>query len=88
MDSQNLLSTFDDLIPKLGNMSEEENKLYIVSAHGAKSALSNIRESELSNIALKLEIAGKDKNVAIIVAETPAFVAALRSLVDSLEKKS
>jgi len=47
-----------------------------------KSALANIGETKLSDTALKLEQAGREQNIAVITAETPAFMDALRLLID------
>jgi signal transduction histidine kinase/CheY-like chemotaxis protein len=55
---------------------------YITAVHGMKSALANINETELSGIALRLEQAGKERNLAVITEETPAFLDALRFLIE------
>jgi HPt (histidine-containing phosphotransfer) domain-containing protein len=67
---------------KQGNYSDEDLKLYIINVHSMKSALANIRETELSVLASKLEKAGHDSDNAFITEETPVFLSALRAVVE------
>jgi len=55
---------------------------YIINVHAMKSALANIGETELSNFALKLEKAGREQNTAVMSGDTPAFLTALRSIIE------
>jgi len=50
-----------------------------------KSALANIGETKLSGDALNLEQAGREQNLAVITAETPGFLDALRVLIDKFK---
>ena len=63
---------------------EEDIKAYIINVHGMKSALANIGQLGLSAVAYKLEHAGRDNQTDVMIAETPAFLAALRAFVDEL----
>jgi HPt (histidine-containing phosphotransfer) domain-containing protein len=47
-----------------------------------KSALANIGEIELSAVARKLEEAGRKQKTTFILEETPAFLTALRTVVE------
>jgi putative lipoic acid-binding regulatory protein len=47
-----------------------------------KSALANIGEAGLSAIAFKLEKAGRSEDITVMTAETPAFLEALRGVID------
>jgi signal transduction histidine kinase/DNA-binding response OmpR family regulator len=67
---------------KQGNYSGEDIKLYIINVHSMKSALANIRETELSALASKLEKAGHDSDNEFISEETPVFLSALRAVVE------
>jgi CheY-like chemotaxis protein len=58
---------------------------YIINVHALKSALANIGETELSGLAKELERAGRDKNIAFISKETPAFLSGLLALVEKLK---
>jgi len=53
-----------------------------------KNILVNIDETELSNVALKLEQAVQKKDFALIITETPAFIDSLRKVCEKLEAKS
>ena len=59
-------------------------RTYIINTHGMKSALANIKEMELSGVAMKLEAAGREKRFEIIMEETPAFLASLRAFAEKL----
>ncbi len=54
---------------------------YVISVHSMKSALANIGEYELSDSALKLELAGRDKNIPVIMTETPKFLEQLEDVI-------
>jgi HPt (histidine-containing phosphotransfer) domain-containing protein len=60
---------------------DESLKMYTINAHAMKSALANIGEAELSQVALRLEQAGRGRDLAAIAAETPDFLEALRAVV-------
>ena len=57
---------------------------FTIFTHGMKSALANIGEYELSDIAFRLEKAGRSNEPDIIAAETPAFLDRLRAVADTL----
>ncbi|MCL2765697.1 MAG: response regulator [Treponema sp.] len=96
LDAKNTINVLNELTPKLQgvnprvnpNLNDEELELYVITVHGIKSALANISENKLSDDALKLEQAGNNRNFAVIVNETPAFIDALQSLLNiiNLEK--
>ena len=68
-----------------GGYGDEDNlRSYIINVHGMKSALANIKETELSAAALKLETAGREGLIGTIEADTPAFLASLRSFVGTI----
>jgi len=64
----------------------EDIKDYTIITHSMKSALVNIEEQELSDIAYKLEQAGKNKIIDVISSETSDFILSLRVLTDNLIK--
>ncbi|MDR0441995.1 MAG: response regulator [Treponema sp.] len=67
--------------------SAEDIRLFTINVHAMKSALANIGEKELSAFALSLEQAGREKNTAVMSAETPAFLAQLRSTIEKLNSQ-
>jgi PAS domain S-box-containing protein len=62
----------------------EDIQSYIIIVHSMKSALANIGEAELSSIAGGLEEAGRERNILLISEKTPAFLAALREVIEKL----
>jgi PAS domain S-box-containing protein len=59
--------------------------MFIINIHGMKSALANIGEDELSDIAARLEQAGRDKNIKYILSELPTFMEMLYEVIRRLE---
>ena len=86
-DALKSIKALDAICEKRGVYSNEDIRRYSVHVHGMKSVLANIGRAELSNIALKLETAANNGNIEVIVSETPAFISALRALVDELTPK-
>jgi PAS domain S-box-containing protein len=84
-DAKSAVNTLENLVPKIGNLNDEEAQLYNTTIHGIKSALANIGENELSGIALRLEQAGKDRDIGVMSNETPALVKALKILIEKLK---
>jgi signal transduction histidine kinase/DNA-binding response OmpR family regulator/HPt (histidine-containing phosphotransfer) domain-containing protein len=69
------------------NLSDESNvQLYIINVHAMKSALLNIGEKELSSIALRLEQAGREKNINVISIETSGFLDNLENVIKRIDK--
>jgi len=85
IDAENTLKTLIDYNSRLCNLSYEEAEMYIVTIHGIKSALANIGKKALSEIALKLEKAGQNRDFAVMTNETPAFIDSLQLLIDKLK---
>ena len=83
-DARKALATLDSICERNDYSNETDLRSYIINVHGMKSALANVRKMDLSAIALKLETAGREGNIAMIEAETPAFLTSLRSYVDGI----
>jgi len=62
----------------------EDIPAFIINVHAMKSALANVGESELSNEASKLEQAGRDKNIDLILSSIPAFIEDLKKVIEKL----
>ena len=60
-------------------------RLYTITVHGMKSALANIGEKELSEVAYRLQRAGDELDAASIFKETPAFLERLRALIAKMK---
>jgi len=64
---------------------EEILRKFTVIVHGIKSSLWNINENDLADVAYKMEICGREKNINLITALTPDFVGQLRGIIKKLE---
>ena len=84
-DINNALVVLEELLPEIetGNV---DLTLYITTVHGMKSALANIGEKELSDVALRLEHAGDNKDLYIILTETPGFISLLRLFLKEIRR--
>jgi CheY-like chemotaxis protein len=70
-----------------GFRGDDDIRQYVVSVHSMKSAFANIGETGLSAVALKLEQAGRAEDMAVMTAETPAFLEKLREAIDKYRPK-
>jgi CheY-like chemotaxis protein len=61
---------------------DEDIRLFTVNAHAMKSALIYVNETELSQTAKILEQAGRDRNIDLLLEKTPAFLTALRAIIE------
>jgi len=70
------------------NLSNKEDiNMYVINVHAMKSALANIGEKELSAIALRLEQAGREKNINVILSETSDFLEKLEKVINEIRQK-
>jgi len=60
---------------------------YIIAVHGVKSALIGIGEKALSDLAYKLEQAGKNRKYDLMASDTPVLIEALSALVQDFKSK-
>jgi len=67
--------------------SEEDLHMYIINVHAMKSALANIKANELSSIALRLEQAGREKDINVILSETNDFIEKLGMVINEIKAK-
>jgi len=80
-DAENAVMTLEG-ISKNNFRRNDDIQLYITTIHAVKSALANIGESKLSDMAYKLEQAGRERNTGVMIAETPEFLKALRAVIE------
>jgi signal transduction histidine kinase/CheY-like chemotaxis protein len=66
---------------------DNDIQIYIINSHAMKSALANIGETKLAADARKLEDAGRNRSIDIMISETPAFLKSLRAVIEKLEPK-
>jgi HPt (histidine-containing phosphotransfer) domain-containing protein len=61
--------------------------MFIINVHAMKSALSNIGEKELSTSAFRLEQAGREKDINVLLSETSEFLEKLDKIIKEIKKK-
>ncbi|MDR2597939.1 MAG: response regulator [Treponema sp.] len=66
---------------------DSDMQMYIINSHAMKSALANMGETELSAAARKLEDAGRNRNIDIMISETPVFLKSLQALIEKIKSK-
>jgi PAS domain S-box-containing protein len=81
-DAEKAFALLGTIFEKLNNYGEEDIQLYIINVHAIKSALANIGETGLSALAAKLEKAGRERDITLLSEETPAFLTALRTVIE------
>ncbi|MCL1956359.1 MAG: GAF domain-containing protein [Fibromonadales bacterium] len=81
-DAKNALPILESTLANIETISEDDFQLYAVTAHGVKSALANIGQTELSQIAYALEKAGKTQDKNIVKQQTQELVDALKEIIE------
>jgi len=81
LDAEKAIQVLEKIYAKRHSPGAVDMDSYVIAVHGMKSALANIGETELSGFALRLEQAGRKQEPGVI-EETPAFIDALRVLID------
>ncbi|MDR0503287.1 MAG: response regulator [Treponema sp.] len=67
--------------------TSEDIHMYVINVHAMKSALANIGENELSARALKLEQAGREKVINVMLSDTQAFLDDLQKVIERIKPK-
>jgi len=83
-DANRSIAVLEEFVQRGEPHSEEEVRICVVHTHGMKSALAYIGNKELSAVALKLEVLGRDNDVEGLIAETPPFLNALKAFTEGL----
>ena len=86
-DARKSLAKLEEFLEKGDAVNEDDLRTYTIHVHGMKSALANIGNMELSAVAYKLEVSGRNGDIDLIAARTPSFLASLRKLVLDLTMK-
>jgi signal transduction histidine kinase/DNA-binding response OmpR family regulator len=66
----------------------DDAQVFILNVHAMKSALANIGETALSNVALSLEQAGRDKDTEAMLVGIPAFLDSLRTVIERIRPQT
>ena len=83
-DALKSIAVLEILDKKQGSYDDDDVRTYVIHVHGLKVALASIGKTELSAVALKLEILGRDNNIKAMSSEISAFLNSLRTLVEEL----
>ena len=89
-DAKSILPIFEITLKNIENLSDSDFDLFTIKSHAIKSALANIGEAELSELAYTLEKAGKDHDKDIIEQKTQKMINSLKSIItesEAMEKK-
>jgi HPt (histidine-containing phosphotransfer) domain-containing protein len=86
-DAEKTIFTLESILARWNAPLDDDLTLYTVSVHSMKSALANIGEPDLSATALRLEQAGRERDLTVMSEETAAFVADLRAVVEKVRPK-
>jgi CheY-like chemotaxis protein/HPt (histidine-containing phosphotransfer) domain-containing protein/two-component sensor histidine kinase len=84
-DAKKILPILDTTFKNINSLTDSDLHLLMINVHSIKSALANIGEDMLSNLARKLEVASREKNIEIIAAEIQPFSNKLRDIVQKIE---
>jgi HPt (histidine-containing phosphotransfer) domain-containing protein len=67
--------------------NDNDVQMYIINVHSMKSALANIGVTELSNTARRLENAGREKDINVMLTETHEFINELKKVINNIKPK-
>jgi HPt (histidine-containing phosphotransfer) domain-containing protein len=81
------IAILEEIYNEINSNPDVDIELYTITVHGTKGALANIGETDLSDIANKLEQAGDRKDIAVIISDTPSFIESLRLLITKYKPK-
>ena len=88
-DVRRALGILDEILEKTGWTDDESHmQRYITAVHGVKSILACFGEQKLSDIALSLEVGGRERDTNLIKNDTPGFIIALRDVLQGLEDET
>jgi CheY-like chemotaxis protein/two-component sensor histidine kinase/HPt (histidine-containing phosphotransfer) domain-containing protein len=80
-DAFKLAKTLEE-IQENGTYGDEDIRSYTIAVHALKSALTNVRENDLSSIAAMLEQAGREKHTDMMASDTRIFLNKLWTVIE------
>jgi HPt (histidine-containing phosphotransfer) domain-containing protein len=83
-DAEKAMKVLQAIYEKREAFGDDDIQSYVINVHAMKSALANIGETEFSGFARRLEIAGKERDIALISAETLDFLSGLQGIVKKI----
>jgi HPt (histidine-containing phosphotransfer) domain-containing protein len=85
-DAKKAIATLETISRNKYRRNDDIN-MYITTIHAMKSALANIGETDLSEMALKLENAGREQDIDQIHDNTPEFLDLLEKIIKKLKPR-
>ena len=85
IDARNTIQVVEETYMNCHDLSNEALESFIVAVHGLKSALNNIGEITLADIAFELEAAGKERNIVAIAEICPDFIMSVNELIKKIK---
>jgi len=85
-DAENVLTRLKSILANSFRRTDDITQ-YVIDVHSMKSACANMGEEETSAFARRLEISGQAKDIPLLTSETPAFMEALRKVIEKLKPK-
>jgi PAS domain S-box-containing protein len=76
-----------ETICKKNDLDDNDMQTYTINSHAIRGALANIGEEKLSEVAKKLEMAGRERDAAVIANETPDFLINLQDFIKKVTPK-
>ena len=86
-DANRSIAVLEAFLAKGYPYNEEDIRTFTIHTHGMKSALANMGKTDISAIALKLEMLGRDKNIEALLSETPVFLRSLKAYAEELSPR-
>ncbi|MCL1955928.1 MAG: ATP-binding protein [Fibromonadales bacterium] len=86
-DAKKKIPIMGDISKNIDTATNEDLHLFTINVHAIKSALANIGERVLSDVARKLEKAGTEGNRAVISSDTGLFLENLGEVIKRLESE-
>ncbi|MDR3000658.1 MAG: response regulator [Fibromonadaceae bacterium] len=87
-DAKEMLPVFESTYKDIENISNNDLRLFIIKTHAMKSALANIGEISLSQIAFALENAGREGDKNTIKAQTPKLIETLKIIIKKIDMEA
>jgi len=86
-DAKKKIPIMDSISKNINTATNEDLHIFTINVHAIKSALANIGERALSDVARKLEKAGGEGNKAVISSDTGSFLENLGEVIQKLESE-
>jgi len=87
-DAKKALLIFKNTLANIATATNEDLHLFTINVHAMKSALANINEQEVSQLAGVLEQAGREQDKKTITSKAEEFIKNLESIIEKIDAKT